>query len=81
MMYIKHHGKNIVTVLIWVDDIVVVPNSTSMLDEVKVLLSQKFKMKDRGVISRILGVDFKVESGKITMSQERYLTKLFERFG
>ena len=41
---------------------------------------QKFKIKDLGVISRFLDVDFKVELGKTTMIQERYLTKVLERY-
>ena len=52
-----------------------------MLDEVKAMLSQKFKMKDLGVISRFLGIDFKSVPGKITMDQEHYLSKVSERFG
>ncbi len=80
-MYVKHDGKNIVIILIWVDDILVASSSTSMLDNVKVMLSKKFKMKDLGVISRFLGIDFKVKPGNITMSQESYLKKVLERFG
>ena len=56
-MYVKHNGKDIIILLIWVDDIIASSN-VSMLDEVKAMLSQKFKMKDLGVISRFLGIDF-----------------------
>ena len=52
-----------------------------MLGEVKAMLSQKFKMKDLGVISRFLEIDFKSVPGKITMDQEHYLSKVLERFG
>ena len=44
-MYVKHDGKDIVILLIWVDDIIIVSSNVSMLDEVKAMLSHKFKMK------------------------------------
>ena len=72
-MHVKHDGKDIVILLIWVDDIVVASGSASMLDKVRAMLSQKFKMKDLGVISRFLGIDF--------MNQEHHLSKLLEGFG
>ena len=56
-MYLKHDGKDIIILLIWVDDIIASSN-VSMLDEVKAMVSQKFEMKDLGVISRFLGIDF-----------------------
>ena len=80
-MYVKHDGKDIIILLIWVDDIIIASSNLSMLDEVKAMLSQKFKMKDLGVISRFLGIDFKSVPGKITMDQEHYLSKVLERFG
>ena len=46
-MYVKHDGKDIVILLIWVDDIVIACSNVSMLDEVKAMLFQKFKMKPR----------------------------------
>ena len=80
-MYVKHDGKDIVILLIWVDDIIVASSNVSMLDEVKAMLSQNIKMKDLGVISRFLGIDFKSVPGKITIDQEHYLSKVSERFG
>ena len=51
-----------------------------MLEEVKTMLSQRFQMKDMGVISRFLGIDCMVEDGKIIMNQEMYIRKVLERF-
>ena len=56
-MYVKHDGKDIVILLIWVDDIIIASSNVSMLGEVKAMLSQKLKMKDLAVISRFLGID------------------------
>ena len=66
--------------LTWVDDIVVASGNASMLNEVKTMLSQKFKIKGLGVIFRFLGIDFKAKPGKISMGQENYLSKVLEIF-
>eukprot|EP00794_Sanderia_malayensis_P003868 gene3868-4411_t len=55
-------------------------NSASMLEDVKRTLSKKLKMKDLGVISRFLEIDFNVQPGKIEMNQKSYLPKILERF-
>ena len=44
------------------------------------LLFQKFKRKNLGVISRFLGIDFKAESGNITKGQENCLSNVLEWF-
>ena len=74
-MYVKHDGKDIVILFIWVDDIVIACSNVSMLDEVKAMLSQKFKMKDVVLISGFLGIDFKSVPGKITMDQKTLYVK------
>eukprot|EP00794_Sanderia_malayensis_P008499 gene8499-9408_t len=71
-MYVKHDGKDVAILLVWVDDIIIASDTIPMLEEVKTMLSERFKMKDMGVISRFLGIDFKVEDEKITMDQEEY---------
>ena len=59
---------------------VLVSSNTSLLDKETASLSQKFKMKDLGQISRFLGIDFIVRPGKIQMTQRSYLEKLLQRF-
>ena len=79
-MYVKQNGKDVTILLVWVDDIIVASTTRSMLEEVKTMLSQRFEMKDMGVISRFLGIDCMVEDGKIIMNQEMYIRKVLERF-
>ena len=57
-IYVKHDSKDILILLVWVDDMILISKA----------LSQKFKMKDLGPISRFLGIDFMVKHGKIEMS-------------
>ena len=40
----------------------------------------RFKMKDLGVLSWILGIQFKCENDCIEMSQSKFVEKIMERF-
>jgi len=44
-IFVKHDSKDIIFLLIWVDDMILVSTSVSLLDNEKAALSQKFKMK------------------------------------
>ena len=79
-IYVKHDSKDILILLVWVDDMILISSSTSMLDNENKALSQKFKMKDLGPISRFLEIDFMVKHGKIEMSQRSYLERVLHRF-
>ena len=79
-MYVKQNGKDVTILLVWVDDIIVASTTRSMLEEGKTMLSKRFQMKDMGVISHFLGIDCKVEDGKISMNQEMYIRKVLQRF-
>ena len=78
-MYVKHSGKDVAVILVWVDDIIVASSTIVMLEQVKTMLSERFKMKDMGKILRFLGIDFKVKNDKITMDQEMYIKQVLER--
>ena len=59
---------------------ILISSSTSMLNNEKQALSQKFKMKDLGTISRFLGIDVMVKHGKIEVSQRSYLERVLHGF-
>lgn len=50
-----------------------------MLENVKTKLSQKFKMKDLGEMSRFLGIDFIVKPGEVRMNQCAYIEKILTK--
>ena len=64
----------------WVDDIIIAAKPCT-LKSVKTTLERRFKMKDLGKISYFLGIEFEIESGKLTMCQSRYISKVLDRFG
>lgn len=72
--------QEIVIILVRVDDILIVSNDSTMLDNVKTKLPQKFKIKDLEEISRFLGIDFIVKSSEIKMNQCAYIKKILAKF-
>lgn len=79
-VYIRRHNDAIIIVLIWVDDIIIASNSISLLNEVKMDLSCRFKMKDLGRLSWFLGINFTLNATTITMDQIKYIERILNRF-
>lgn len=70
-----------VTLIIWVDDLIIAANTEEIVKSVKMMLSERFKMKDLGKLKKFLGIDFKQSVGQVTMTQETYVNKILSRFG
>ena len=68
--------ESVIIVSILVDDIIIAASSKSLVNKVKRSLSQKVKLKDLGILSWILAVEFKWENGCIEMTQSRYLERI-----
>ncbi|CAB4042957.1 Retrovirus-related Pol poly from transposon TNT 1-94, partial [Paramuricea clavata] len=79
-VYIKKQNGKTTILLIWVDDIIIASNSTPSLKQVKDDLSCKFKMKDLGILSWFLGINFTFTGNTITMDQIRYIERILIRF-
>ena len=79
-VYIYNENNDHVIIIIWVDDIVIAANSYKSLNYIKSCLSNKFKMKDMGVLQWFLGIEFIIESNCIKMNQRNYANKILEKF-
>ncbi|MCW4346512.1 MAG: reverse transcriptase domain-containing protein [Candidatus Thiodiazotropha endolucinida] len=79
-VYIQRVEKDIVMIVVWVDDLIIAASNESLLTETKQMLKDKFNMKDLGKLSYFLGIDFKQENGLVKMNQKRYLLKILDRF-
>ena len=65
--------------IIWVDDIIIAGSNT-LVKEVKESLMMRFKMKDLGLLSWFLGIQFRCEAGYIEMNQNKYMERIFSKF-
>ena len=80
-VYTRIKDESKVTIIVWVDDIIVAPNNTQSLVEMKRYLSQRFKMKDLGPLSWYLGIQFKCGDDCIEMNQSKFVENILNRFG
>lgn len=74
----KETGK--VIIVVWVDDLIIAASNTQSLEQVKNMLSTRFKMKDLGRLKYFLGIDFCQTEGCVKMSQKRYVEKILSRY-
>ena len=67
-------------VLVWVDDIVVAGTTEEAVKEVKSILSETFKMDDRGVLNWFLGMHILRSHDKITVDQKKFIQTVLQEF-
>ncbi|GJZ27279.1 retrotransposon protein, putative, ty1-copia subclass [Tanacetum coccineum] len=81
-VYLKASGSNVAFLVLYVDDILLMGNSVTMLKEVKYWLCKCFSMKDTGEASYILGIKIIRDRSKwlIALSQSAYLEKILKKF-
>ena len=82
-VYMKRNNDEVLIVALYVDDILVACSNYDILKETKLMLCQKFKMKDLGESKIILGMDIQrdVKNRTLSLCQSRYAEKVVKRFG
>ena len=73
--------RKCIILVIWVDDLIISASNCELMESVKRSLSDKFKMKDSGVLQWFLGTEFICSDGVIEMKQTRYIKRILEKFG
>lgn len=74
---------SMVYVAIYVDDVLVFSNDKEATQRIKNVLSSKFKMKDMGSVSSVLGMRVQRDEVKklIKLDQSEYISSVLKRFG
>ncbi|CAI7740853.1 unnamed protein product [Closterium sp. NIES-54] len=76
---VRHEGR--LSLYLYVDDILLMSSSMVLLEDVKGLLSSRFRMKDLGEAKYYLGVQIERDESGILIHQERYILNMLESFG
>ena len=79
-VYTKQNHDCQVVLLVWVDDLLIAANDENTLRNEKQMLCKRFQMKDLGVLSLFLNIQFDFESDYVAMHQTRYIEQLLEKF-
>ena len=82
-IYHKFSGSKHIFLVLYVDDILLANNNIGLLHETNRFLSKKFKMKDLGDVSFVLGIQIHQDRswGILRLSQKSYIKKALKRFG
>eukprot|EP00253_Pinus_taeda_P016186 PITA_16186 len=80
--YFKLIGGNVIYLVLYVDDMLLVGNDKEIIQDLKTQLSSKFNMKDFGVANYILGMEIKrhQEKRKLWLNQRKYVETILQRF-
>ena len=78
-MFIFHSNLGTLILLLYVDDILLIGSSTTLVSTFIQLLSSEFAMKDLGQIHHFLGIEISQTSNGLHMSQSHYDLTILER--
>jgi hypothetical protein len=79
-MFYKRAGNILLIIVIYVDDGLIV-GPRDMVDEIKVYLFDKFKMRDLGEAKKFLSIEITRSDGFISINQRDYIDKIIQKFG
>ena len=68
-LFILHVGTNLLYLLVYVDDIIIIGNSNDLVSQVVEYLAQRFSLKDLGPLSYFLGVEVVPHCHGLLLSQ------------
>ena len=82
-VYVYQHKGTTVTITLYVDDLLIIGCGITVINGIKWKLMEKFKMRDLGNVSLVLGMPVIRDraKGSLTTSQESYTESILERFG
>ncbi|KAL5761005.1 hypothetical protein ACOSP7_019506 [Xanthoceras sorbifolium] len=78
-LFLYHHHKDIVLVLVYVDDILVTGSSSSLISKVIAHLSATFALKTLGELHYFLGFQIHRTRTCLHLSQEKYASDLLKK--
>jgi transposase InsO family protein len=80
-IYVKRDAGKMVTIALYVDDLIIASNCKVLMDETKSNLNKRFDMKDLGRLRFCLGIEVVWnQDGTCSLSQRQYAQEVLERF-
>ncbi|CAH9126696.1 unnamed protein product [Cuscuta epithymum] len=79
-LFIYRQGQSVMYLLLYVDDIIITGNSSSLVSSFITCIASHFAMKDLGDLHYFLGVQAVRNSKGVFLSQQKYVSDLLLRF-
>ena len=82
-VYVHEDENGSATLMLYVDDVLLLSANKQLLDKLKTQLVYRFKMTNMGYVSKVLGmiVTRDREEGTITINQKNYTEDIVQRYG
>ncbi|GJX35478.1 ribonuclease H-like domain-containing protein, partial [Tanacetum coccineum] len=80
-LYVKSKNDIFISILVYVDDIVVTSNNENDIDKFKKFWSSKFLIKDLGLLKYFLGIEVLENENGLCLSQRKYCLELLSEYG
>ncbi|GJS53773.1 ribonuclease H-like domain-containing protein [Tanacetum coccineum] len=80
-LFIKYYGDVVITLLVYVDEIIITRNNLPEINKFKHFLKTKFMIKDLGKLKYFLGIEVLEIPNGICLSQRKYCLELIDEFG
>ncbi|CAI9772674.1 unnamed protein product [Fraxinus pennsylvanica] len=80
-LFVRSTGDSFTTILIYVDDIIIAGSNEKIIDSLKVLLDEKFKIKDLGNLKYFLGIEVARSTKGIQICQRKYALDILSDLG
>jgi Reverse transcriptase (RNA-dependent DNA polymerase)/gag-polypeptide of LTR copia-type/GAG-pre-integrase domain len=78
-LFVYRHDNHTMYLLVYVDDIVLTGNNTSLITQIVHLLDQKFTIKDLGKLHFFLGIEVHPHDNGLLLTQSRYIYSILDR--
>ncbi|XP_070667334.1 uncharacterized mitochondrial protein AtMg00810-like [Malus domestica] len=75
-LFVKHVGKSVVILLLYVDDILITGSDSAAIDITIRALTKEFDIKDLGALHYFLGIQITQTSSGMFLSQSKYVADL-----
>jgi len=81
-LYSRVNGDSFELILVYVDDLLIVASNLNRINDIKIIMKERFRMKDLGELSMFVGmeIDIKREQQKILITQNRYAERILKEF-
>ncbi|KZV41734.1 retrovirus-related Pol polyprotein from transposon TNT 1-94 [Dorcoceras hygrometricum] len=79
-LYVKHTGTDILIISLYVDDLLVTGNNTSIVEKFKQEMMEIFEMTNLGLMTFFLGMEIKQSEFEVFICQKKYAKEILKKF-